>query len=224
MRKRNCSMVFFNRRQLKLLHESAIVQFFHLAGWTPVLCGHRKVSSFPINNPMQGLFVPNKMSAISRECLMTQTTLSILFGINSVIPMSKRTVKLVKLSQINFYVENQTGTKNLKTLIFLCKKNNNRLYSFHRRCTHPYRQVLVHSLAMPVALTFDVSHLENLLHRLNTWGSTSNRRQLHVSRLCVMHCKRCHLVLLQTNKAKGNLSSVIYSGIFNINIGNNSNR
>ena len=114
-------MVFFNRRQLKLLHESAIVQFFHLAGQTPVLCGHRKVSSFPIYNPMQGLFVPNKMSAISRECLITQT-LSILFGINRVIPMSKRTVKLVKLSQINFYVENQTGTKNLKTLIFMYKQ------------------------------------------------------------------------------------------------------
>ena len=39
-------MVFFNRRQLKLLHESAIVQFFHLAGWTPVLCGQGFLISY----------------------------------------------------------------------------------------------------------------------------------------------------------------------------------
>ena len=32
--------------------------------------------------------------------------------------VKKVTEKLVKLNQINFYVENQTGTKNLKTLIF----------------------------------------------------------------------------------------------------------
>ena len=53
---------------------------------------------------------------------MTQTTLSILFGIDRVIPCQKATEKLVKLSQINFYVENQTGTKNLKTFDFLSVK------------------------------------------------------------------------------------------------------
>ena len=41
------------------------------------------------------------------------------FGIDRVIPCQKATEKLVKLSQINFYVENQTGTKNLKTFDFL---------------------------------------------------------------------------------------------------------